>query len=68
LWQCKNGLALWVANVIIDDIAGAQHHCHAKRPGGVNIFGGGFGNHDQDIVMRLYLRGDAPRPALNRNR
>jgi len=27
----------------------------AKRPGGVNIFGRGFGNHDQDIVMRLYL-------------
>jgi predicted transcriptional regulator len=28
----------------------------AKRPGGVNIFGRGFGNYDQDIVMRLYLR------------
>lgn len=28
----------------------------AKRPGGVNIFGRGFGNHDQDINMRLYLR------------
>ncbi len=28
----------------------------AARPGGLNIFGRGFGNHDQDIVMRLHLR------------
>ncbi len=28
----------------------------AKRPGGVNIFGRGFGNYDQDILMRLHLR------------
>lgn len=28
---------------------------HAAHPGGVNIFGRGFGNHDQDIVMRLQL-------------
>jgi predicted transcriptional regulator len=27
----------------------------AKNPGGVNIFGKGFGNHDQDILMRLHL-------------
>jgi len=27
----------------------------AAHPGGVNIFGRGFGNHDQDIVMRLHL-------------
>ena len=27
----------------------------AKHPGGVNIFGKGFGNHDQDIMMRLHL-------------
>lgn len=25
----------------------------AAHPGGINIFGRGFGNHDQDIVMRL---------------
>jgi predicted transcriptional regulator len=25
----------------------------AKHPGGINIFGRGFGNHDQDIVLRL---------------
>jgi len=25
----------------------------AKRPGGINIFGKGFGNYDQDIVLRI---------------
>ena len=30
--------------------------------GGVNIFGKGFGNYDQDIVMRLYLRRNGARP------
>jgi len=25
----------------------------AKHPGGLNIFGRGFGNYDQDIVLRL---------------
>jgi len=25
----------------------------ARHPGGINIFGRGFGNHDQDIVMRI---------------
>lgn len=28
----------------------------ARNPGGVNIFGRNFGNHDQDILMRLRLR------------
>jgi predicted transcriptional regulator len=28
----------------------------ARHPGGVNIFGRGFGNYDQDIVMRLTTR------------
>ncbi|MDO9712709.1 ArsR/SmtB family transcription factor [Paracraurococcus lichenis] len=28
----------------------------ARNPGGINIFGRGFGNHNQDIVMRLTLR------------
>ncbi|MAN76625.1 MAG: ArsR family transcriptional regulator [Rhizobiales bacterium] len=26
----------------------------AKHPGGINIFGRGFGNYDQDIVMRIH--------------
>jgi predicted transcriptional regulator len=28
----------------------------AQRPGGVNIFGKRFGNHDQDIVMRIHVK------------
>lgn len=28
----------------------------AEHPGGINIFGRGFGNYDQDIVMRIRLR------------
>jgi predicted transcriptional regulator len=28
----------------------------AEHPGGVNIFGRGFGNYDQDILMRIRLR------------
>lgn len=28
---------------------------HAVNVGGLNIFGVGFGNYDQDIVMRMYL-------------
>ena len=28
----------------------------ARHPGGVNIFGRGFGNYDQDIVLRLHTR------------
>ena len=43
----------------------AEHHSirlrigiddNAKHPGGVNVFGKGFGNYDQDILMRLHLR------------
>ena len=29
----------------------------AKHPGGINIFGRGFGNYDQDIVMRITASG-----------
>ena len=25
----------------------------ARHPGGINIFGSGFGNHSKDIVLRL---------------
>jgi predicted transcriptional regulator len=27
----------------------------AEHPGGINIFGRGFGNYDQDIVLRILL-------------
>jgi len=53
-----------ISNVTIDDIGLPNHHSirmkigieeNAPHPGGINIFGRGFGNYDQDIVMRLYL-------------
>jgi predicted transcriptional regulator len=28
----------------------------AKHPGGINIFGSGFGNYDQDIILRLHAK------------
>ncbi len=34
------------------------------RPGGVNIFGRGFGNHNQDIKMRLHLYGTNALPHI----
>lgn len=54
-----------ISDVAIDDIDLEKHHsirmrigidARAEHPGGVNIFGKGFGNYDQDIVMRLHLR------------
>ena len=54
-----------ISDVTIDDLRLADHHSirmrigihdEARHPGGVNIFGRGFGNYDQDIVMRLYTR------------
>lgn len=53
-----------VSPVTLDQLDLSGHHSvklrigideHAAHPGGVNIFGRGFGNHDQDIVMRLCL-------------
>ncbi|MEZ2128774.1 MULTISPECIES: ArsR/SmtB family transcription factor [unclassified Sinorhizobium] len=53
-----------ISDVTVSDIGLSEHHSirmkigiepHARHPGGVNIFGRGFGNYDQDIVMRLYL-------------
>ncbi len=54
-----------LSNVTIGSLDLQTHHSirmrigidsKAEHPGGVNIFGKGFGNYDQDIVMRLYLR------------
>jgi predicted transcriptional regulator len=54
-----------ISDVTMDDLGITTHHsirmrigidAKAKHPGGVNIFGRGFGNYDQDIVMRLRLR------------
>ncbi len=52
-----------ISDVTLADLDLDSHHSirmrigiadEAKRPGGLNIFGRGFGNYDQDIVMRLY--------------
>ncbi len=54
-----------VSDVTLSQLAIAEHHSirlkigiddAATHPGGVNIFGKGFGNHNQDILMRLRLK------------
>ena len=54
-----------ISDVTMDDLDIPTHHsirmrigidAKAGHPGGVNVFGRGFGNYDQDIVMRLRLR------------
>jgi predicted transcriptional regulator len=53
------------SDVTLDTLRLDDHHAiririgiaeDARHPGGMNIFGRGFGNYDQDIVMRLRLR------------
>jgi predicted transcriptional regulator len=55
-----------ISPIRLADLKLDQHHSvrlrigiddQAEHPGGVNIFGRGFGNHNQDIVMRLHLDG-----------
>lgn len=52
-----------ISDVTVNDLNLSDHHSirmrigiheQARHPGGINIFGRGFGNYDQDIVMRLY--------------
>ena len=54
-----------ISDTRIDELDLPRHHSirmrigidpKAGHPGGVNIFGKGFGNYDQDIIMRLHLR------------
>lgn len=54
-----------LSSVTLDELELERHHSvrlrigideGATHPGGVNVFGRGFGNHDQDIVMRLHLQ------------
>ncbi len=54
-----------ISEVTLKDVDIDGHHSirlriavreDAKHPGGINIFGRGFGNYDQDIVMRLHTR------------
>lgn len=51
-----------ISPVSLADLDLANHHSirlriavkpDARHPGGINIFGRGFGNYDQDIVMRI---------------
>jgi len=53
-----------VSPVTISDLRLSEHHSvkvkigikeDAEHVGGINIFGRGFGNYDQDIVLRMYL-------------
>jgi predicted transcriptional regulator len=59
------------SEVNLDQVHLDEHHSirlrigideNAEHPGGVNIFGKGFGNYDQDIMMRLHLRRKADTP------
>ncbi len=51
-----------LSDVSVKDLDLSGHHSirlriavqeNAKHPGGINIFGRGFGNYDQDLVLRL---------------
>jgi predicted transcriptional regulator len=53
-----------ISDVSLHDLALADHHSvkvrigvkdEAEHIGGLNIFGRGFGNYDQAIVLRLYF-------------
>ncbi len=53
-----------VSTVSIADLDLSNHHSirlrigvkeTARHPGGINVFGRGFGNHDQDIQLRLHM-------------
>ncbi len=54
-----------LSDVTPTDLALPEHHSirlrigieeHAPHPGGINIFGKGFGDYDQNILMRLHLK------------
>lgn len=53
-----------ISDVTLDDLNLEQHRSirmrvgvrqDAEHPGGINIFGRGFGNYDQDITLRIQL-------------
>jgi len=55
---------LKISDVRLNDLAIDQHRSvrmrigvkeDANHPGGINIFGRGFGNYDQDIVLRIQI-------------
>jgi predicted transcriptional regulator len=53
-----------ISDLRLSDLALTEHHSikvrigvkeEAKHVGGLNIFGKGFGNYDQAMVLRLYF-------------
>jgi predicted transcriptional regulator len=65
-----------LSRVTVADLGLERHHSirlrlgieeDTRHPGGINIFGRGFGNHDQDIVLRLHLRKDTAVPRRGRD-
>ena len=64
-----------ISDVTLDDLRLPDHHSirlrvgideGAQHPGGINIFGRGFGNHDHDIIMRLHLAARPPASEASR--
>ena len=54
-----------VSHVTLAQLRTSEHHSirlrvgideRARHPGGVNIFGKGFGNHNHDILMRQHVK------------
>ena len=53
-----------LSNVTLDDLNIGQNSLDFRievseedgEPGGLTIYGAGFGNYDQDIIVRLYYR------------
>jgi predicted transcriptional regulator len=63
-----------LSDVTLEQLDLASHHSlrvkigiddDARHPGGVNIFGRGFGNYDQDILMRIHLRQPDPSTTIS---
>ena len=72
-WQIsKRGTSVndvQISDVTLGDLELDKHHGiririgiddNAQHPGGINVFGRGFGNHDQDILMRIFLKRQEP--------
>ncbi|MMZ61691.1 hypothetical protein D1872_238560 [compost metagenome] len=50
LADLKLGEPFWTLRFAVDE--------HAVNVGGLTLYGSGFGNHDQDIIVRAYLKDD----------
>ncbi|NVK56140.1 MAG: MarR family transcriptional regulator [Alteromonadaceae bacterium] len=54
-----------ISDVVLRDLQLSEHRSvrlrievkpQARHPGGINIFGRGFGNYDQDLILRLHTK------------